>query len=225
MGGLCLGAAGLAYGLKPRRKLTLLGRQKMEAIIPKSFPGWSAAAAEGLVKPKLEGLAASLYNEVVQRSYISETLRAEIMLLVAYGGTQGDVVQLHRPEACYPALGFEIDSKKSAKVHLPGGASLPAVQIVASAGDRHENLVYWTRLGEDLPLNSTEQRKILLKDAMAGFIPDGVLVRASVVDNDEKRGFETLNAFLPALMTAVKAANRPALIGTAPAKAMAAAGV
>jgi EpsI family protein len=224
IGGVCAGAAGIAYALKPRRKLVLLGKEKMETIIPKSFPGWSSAAAEGLVKPKLEGLAASLYNEVVQRSYISEALQAEVMLLVAYGGTQGDVVQLHRPEACYPALGFEIDSKKAGQLNLPGGAVIPSVQIVASAGDRHENLIYWTRLGEDLPLNSTAQRKILLKDALEGFIPDGVLVRASVVDSDSARGFMVLQAFLPAMLDAVKDSSRPALIGTAASKAMTAVG-
>ena len=225
VGGLCLAAAGTAYALKPRRKLSLLGKEKMEAIIPKAMPGWTSAAAEGLVKPKLQGLAASLYNEVVQRSFISEALRSEVMLLVAYGGTQGDVVQLHRPEACYPALGFEIDSKKAGKVALPGGFALPSVQITASAGERHENLIYWTRLGEDLPLDSTSQREILLRDAMAGFIPDGVLVRASVVDDDAARGFATLRAFIPALLTAVKAGSRPALIGTAATKSMASAGV
>jgi EpsI family protein len=220
IGGFCAGAAGVAYALKPRRKLVLLGKEKMETIIPKSFPGWSSAAAEGLVKPKLEGLAASLYNEVVQRSYVNEELQAEVMLLVAYGGTQGDVLQLHRPEACYPALGFEIDSKKAGQLVLPGGAVIPSVQIIASAGDRHENLIYWTRLGEDLPLNSTSQREILLKDALAGFIPDGVLVRASVVDADSARGFKVLQAFLPAMLDAVKDSSRPALIGTAASKAM-----
>lgn len=225
IGGVCLGAAGLAYGLEPRRKLVLLGNEKMEAIVPKAFAGWTSAAAEGLVKPKLEGLAAKLYNEVVQRSFISQALEAEVMLLVAYGGTQGDVVQLHRPEACYPALGFEIDSKKSTAVALPGGAHIPAVKIVASAGERKESLIYWTRLGEDLPLTSTDQREILLKDAMQGFIPDGVLVRASTVDDDTDRAFKVLNAFIPALLSAVKASSRPALIGTGPSKAMVAAGV
>jgi len=224
IGGFCAAGAGVAYALQPRRKLVLLGKEKMESIIPKSFPGWASASAEGLVKPKLEGLAASLYNEVVQRSFISEALQAEVMLLVAYGGTQGDVVQLHRPEACYPALGFEINSKKSGTIPLPGGAVIPSVQITASAGDRHENLIYWTRLGEDLPLNSTSQRKILLKDALEGFIPDGVLVRASVVDSNSDRGFKVLQAFLPAMLDAVKDKSRPALIGTAASKAMSAAG-
>jgi EpsI family protein len=225
VGGAALGAAGLAYYLRPRRKLVLLGKEKMEAIVPKRFGDWGEASAEGLVKPKVEGLAARLYNEIVQRSYINEQLRAEVMLLVAYGGTQGDVLQLHRPESCYPALGFQIDSKKYASLPLPGGAKLPSVKIVASAGDRHENIIYWTRLGEDLPLNSTDQRKDLLRDAMAGFVPDGVLVRASLVDSDPERAFGVLSSFIPALLSAVKAGARPALIGTAPTKAMVAAGV
>ena len=220
IGGASVAAAGLSYGLKPRRRVSLLGKEKMEAIVPVSIPGWSAAASEGLVKPKVEGLAATLYNEIVQRTYIGEAIDAEIMLLIAYGGTQSDVLQLHRPEVCYPALGFSIESKRAAALPLPGGGVLPTVQIVAVAGERRENIVYWTRLGEALPTDSSQQRAILLQDAMKGFIPDGVLVRASTIHADPQAGFKVLSAFVPALIAAVPAASRPALVGTKAATSM-----
>jgi EpsI family protein len=225
IGGASLAAAGLSYGLKPRRRVSLLGKDKMESIVPATIPGWSAASAEGLVKPKVEGLAATLYNEIVQRTYIGEAIDAEVMLLIAYGGTQSDVLQLHRPEVCYPALGFQIESKRAAPLTLPGGGILPVVQVVAVAGERRENIVYWTRLGEALPTDGSQQRAILLKDAMQGFIPDGVLVRASMVHNDPAEAFKVLGAFVPTLLAAVPPSGRPALIGTAPSRSMSSARV
>ena len=223
IGGASVAAAGLSYGLKPRRRVSLLGNEKMEAIVPVSVPGWSAAPSEGLVKPKIEGLAATLYDEIVQRTYIGETIDAEIMLLIAYGGTQSDVLQLHRPEVCYPAVGFSIESKRPAPLALPGGGVLPVVQVVAVAGERRENIVYWTRLGEALPTDGQQQRGILLRDAMSGFVPDGVLVRASMVHPDPAVAFKVLDTFVPALLAAVSASGRPALIGTAASRAMSAA--
>jgi len=223
IGGASAAASAGAYGLRPRRHLTLLGQQKMETIVPVSIPGWSAAASEGLVKPKVEGLAATLYNEIVQRTYIGEAIDAEIMLLIAYGGTQSDVLQLHRPEVCYPALGFQIESKRAAPLTLPGGGVLPVVQVVAVAGERRENIVYWTRLGEDLPTDAGKQRGLLLRDAMKGFIPDGVLVRASLIHPDAVAAFKVLDTFVPALLAAVVPSGRPALIGTGPSRSMSAA--
>lgn len=221
LGGVCASGALLAQALRPRRSTNLLARQKMEGVVPVRFPGWSAAPSEGLVKPKIEGLAASLYNEIVQRTYIGEAIDAEIMLLVAYGGTQSDVLQLHRPEVCYPALGFAIESKSVTQIALPGGGVLPAVRVVAVAGERRENILYWTRLGEDLPTSGAEQRKYLLQDAMAGFIPDGVLVRTSLVHANSGAAFNILSGFVPALLAAVPGPGRPSLVGTRLAAAIA----
>jgi hypothetical protein len=99
------------------------------------------------------------------------------------------------------------------------------VRVVAVSGDRRENIVYWTRLGEALPTSGREQRAALLGDAVKGFIPDGVLVRASLVSGDSKAAFAILENFVPALLAAVPRAHRASLIGTACAKSMSAAGV
>lgn len=220
MGAGCLTAGGLAYALKPRRRVSLLGSGKMEDIVPTAFPGFSAEEAQNLVKPELDGLAASLYNEVVQRIYRAESEPSDVMLLIAYGGIQSDLLQLHRPEVCYPALGFTVLSKVDATTRLPGGTELPVVRMVAKAGDRVENIVYWTRLGEALPRDNKEQRSILLKNAMEGFIPDGVLVRQSVVNPDSEAAFKLLDQFIPKMVSAVRADSRKALVGTMRAGAM-----
>ena len=225
MAGACFGAGALAYGLKPRKQISLLGAAKMETIVPVNFPGWSAEVSEGVVKPKAEGLAAELYSEIVQRTYRGEKSGADVMLLIAYGGLQSDLLQLHRPEVCYPALGFQIRSMAEDTLKLPGGSSLPVVRLVAEAGDRRENVVYWTRVGEALPTNNTDQRSILLQTSLKGLIPDGVLVRSSIVHDDVEEAFATLDGFIPTMLAAIPASNRRALIGTEPAKVMRLAGV
>ena len=220
IGAAAAGAAGLALALKPRRHVSLLGKIKLENVVPESFPGWSAEASQGLVKPKPQGLAAELYNEEVQRVYYNPDTETAVMVLIAYGGTQSDTLQLHRPEVCYPAIGFAIQSKAPGLLPLPGGTGLPLVRLVAVAGEREENILYWTRVGEALPTNGESQRSILVKDAMRGFVPDGVLVRCSTINIDHAAAFKVLDAFVPAFLKAVGASGRPALVGTDLAKAL-----
>lgn len=215
IGAACVGAASTAYALKPRKRLVLLSGAKIADVLPIRFGDWSAENSDGLVQPKEDGsLAATLYNEIVGRIYHSGSDRAAIMMLAAYGGTQSDLLQLHRPEACYPAVGFDLLSSVAATLRLPGGARLPVRQVVAKSGDRQENIVYWTRLGEFLPQTSSEQREVRLRTALEGFLPDGLLVRFSVVGEDSKSAFNLIDEFAGALLASVTAKQRPALIGT-----------
>lgn len=221
IGTACVGAAALAYGLKPRRRLTLLPQGKMEDLLPITFTGWSAEASDGLVKPKSEGeLAATLYSEMVGRVYHEAATGESVMMLVAYGDTQSDLLQLHRPEACYPAVGFELISSKPALLKAAGGAQVPVRRVVARAPGRQENIVYWTRMGEYLPGNGSEQRSVRLKTAMEGYVPDGVLIRFSVAGENADEAFAVMDRFIPALLAAVAADKRRALVGTRLAKTM-----
>lgn len=221
IGGACLAAAGAGYALKPRKRLVLLTGAKMADVLPLTFGGWSAENSDGLVQPKSEdSLAATLYSEMVGRIYHEASTGAAVMMLVAYGDTQSDLLQLHRPESCYPALGFNLVSTKATKLPLPGGAALPIREVVAAAGGRQENIVYWTRMGEYLPDSGNEQRKVRLQNAMAGYVPDGALIRFSVVGDDASSAFALMDRFIPALLAAVPSANRKALIGTELSKTM-----
>jgi EpsI family protein len=222
LGAACLGAAGLAQQLRPHKRFSLLGKAKMEAIVPTSFGLWSAQDNDGLVKPETEGtLAARLYNEILARIYRNADTGAELMMLIAYGDTQSDLLQLHRPESCYPAVGFELLSTTPAPIPLPHGVELPGRRVVARKGDRLENIVYWTRLGEYLPTGSGEQRKARLLTAMQGYVPDGGLFRFSVIGPDRAAAFADLDRFVADLMAAVKPANRRGMVGTEIAKQLA----
>jgi len=125
---------------------------------------------------------------------------------------RGDWWQLHRPERFYRAVGCTLQSARS--VELPiSGAVLPAGGVVATLEGRVENIVYWTRMGEALPRTGGEQRSARLENAVRGFVPDGILVRCSVVGESEE-SFRIMSRFIPELLSAVRKNSRPALIGT-----------
>lgn len=221
IGGACVAAAATGYALKPRKRLVLLKSGKMADALPIRVADWSSEDADGLVQPKSEGeLAARLYSEMVGRIYHQASTGVAIMMLVAYGDTQSDMLQLHRPESCYPAVGFNLLSTEAGKLPLPGGESVPVRRVVAEAPGRRENILYWTRMGEYLPDSGGEQRKVRLETAMQGFVPDGGLFRFSMAGQDSQAAFKIMDQFVPALLAAVAVDKRPALIGTALAKGM-----
>src|SRR5689334_12676512 len=220
IGGLALAAAAGAEALRPHRKMILLKGGKIDALVPRKFGDWTAEASSGLVSPDQAGqLAKSLYSEIVERIYHDEQSGAAVMLLAAYGDTQSDLLQLHRPESCYPAVGFSLESSRPADVLIRNGAHIPAREVVALADQRRENILYWTRIGERLPQSANEQRTARFKNAVDGFVADGILFRCSAV-GDSAACFKVLNAFVPALLNASPPVVRPALIGTDLARKM-----
>lgn len=222
LGAGCVAALGTAQWLKPRTTLSLLTDKKIADIIPTQFGAWRTDTADGIVQPPPQegSLAATLYNETVSLSYRRAGDDARVMLLVAHGDSQSDTLQLHRPEVCYPAVGFEVDGRETVQVPLANGATMPAVGLATHAGARREDVLYWTRLGEYLPMDMGEQRRDRLKTAMAGFIADGVLFRTSTLRLGDAPQWPVLAEFASALIQAVpRLSDRAALVGTANAKA------
>jgi EpsI family protein len=217
LGGACLVAAATAYELKPHKALKLLRGEKLAKIVPEKFGDWVAAEAEGegVVRPETAGtLAAHLYSEIIGRRYNNKTSGQQVMMLIAYGDTQSDLLQLHRPEICYPAVGFSLISAATTNIRLAPNATLPARRVVARKSDYQENIVYWTRLGEYLPTTAGEQRKARLATGMRGYIPDGGLFRFSVVGDDSAKAFQLLEGFLPEMILAIAPVRRVGLLGS-----------
>lgn len=215
----CVVAVAAAEYLRPRRRLLLLRQgEKLTNIIPPRFGGWAMGGGGDIIIPEVPGsLADRLYSDQLARNYTSVgAVPTAVMLLIAYGGAQNDSLQLHRPEVCYPAIGFPIVSRALASLPLAGGVTVPVVRLTARSGDRVEDIVYWTRMGEALPQTGDEQRLVRFRAAFAGDIPDGVLVRASAVRDSAESPpeFGKLDDFLRTMMGAITPASRPALVGT-----------
>jgi len=213
-GGSLLVAAAGAAALTPRRHVVLLpkGRQ-LEDLVPKRFAGWQDVPSDQFVLPTAPGsLSDRLYNQTLTRLYQSET-ELPVMLVMAYGPTQNDALQLHRPEACYASVGFQISGSEVASVPLGGAAALPVRELIASTDSRVEPIVYWTRIGDTLPTTGREQRVAKLYQQFDGVIPDGILVRVSTVAPPDAATFATLRGFAADLVVAVAPADRPVLVG------------
>lgn len=226
IGSACLAGAGAAYALVPRHHVSLLRGLTVDKTVPHAFGEWASQDVTDLVAPKIEGsLASRLYGETVGRVYRRDQGGAEIMMLLAYGDTQSDDLQLHRPEICYPAFGFAISQSAVTDVALAPKVSLPSRRLVADAPDRRETIIYWSRLGEYLPLDRKQQQIDRLRTAMKGDIADGLLARFSVLGADPAAAIGVLERFIPGLVRAVAAEHRDVLIGSRRAAAMAAAGI
>ena len=214
-GGGLLAAAGVAAALTPRNNVVLLAPgQQLEKVVPQRVGGWTAVPSDLFVLPKTEGsLSDRLYNQTVTRLYQSPTA-LPVMLVMAYGSVQNDTLQLHRPETCYTAVGFEIGSSRVENVDVGGRALVPVRELTATAEQRTEPIVYWTRIGDSLPTTGREQRWSKLEQQVAGIIPDGILVRMSTVGDPSDATFAGLRSFAAAMLTAVAPADRAVLVGT-----------
>lgn len=212
IGGAGIAAAGAAWGLTPRAALNLLGDAKLADIVPERFGRWVSESSDKLVQPKTEGkLADLLYSDTLTRIYTEAGTGAAVMMLMAYGSTQSDLLQLHRPETCYPAFGFRIERSAAVRLDIAERA-LPVRELLAVGPARTESILYWTRVGDQLPTSNEEQRIARLRMAMAGYVPDGLLARFSI-EGRKAGGFRQLGDFARELLAAIPTTRVAGLIG------------
>lgn len=218
LGGLfCLGALGAAEALRPRNHIVRMPQGKtLTDIVPRAFGPWRLGGDGEIVQPRTEGtLASRLYTDELARIYHhGDDPARQVMLTIAYGSEQSDALQMHRPEACYPAVGFTIGQRQETRLGLNNGASIPTVSLAAHMQQRNEDIVYWTRLGTAFPRDNGEQRNARLKAALRGEVPDGVLVRASAIRvSQSEPQFADLDQFLTALADGLPATGSRVLLG------------
>ncbi len=210
-----LAGAGAAFALTPRNRLDLMGDNQLEDLVPLRIASWEVTPSNAVILPEAPAgsLADRLYNQTLSRLYLADG-QLPVMLVIAYGNTQSDQLQLHRPEVCYRAFGFEISDSRVTDLVLPGGAArVPVRELVATANDRVEPILYWTRIGDYLPATGRQQRAMKLRSEMAGTIADGVLVRMSTVADPTPETFAALEAFARELILALPPAGHKALLG------------
>jgi EpsI family protein len=227
IGAACLAGGAAGLGLKPRRHVTLLQKgQTLSRLIPAVLPGWTSRDVSDFVAPKEpDSLAAQLYSQTVGRVYSRLSDGAALMMMLAYGDTQSDDLQLHRPEVCYPAFGFEIKRNVVLPLQIGAGVTVPSRALLAVAPQGRETVVYWSRLGEFMPLDRRQQQIARFRTALKGDVADGVLARFSVSESDGPAAVGLIEDFVPALLRATPRSARAVLIGRARAEALASAGV
>lgn len=206
--------AASASHLRPTRYMAeTRGDRKLESIVPQQFGQWKKMEiSNGIVNPQQEQLLNELYSDGITRSYVSAD-GYRIMLSIAYGKNQNDSFQVHLPEICYPAQGFQVKSVSRLQLDTPFG-EIPVRQLeTAYQSQRTEPVTYWTTIGDHATQSSMDKKLKEMEYAMQGFIADGLLFRVSSVDTNIPRAYEVQKQFISDILSAMSAKDRRRLAG------------
>lgn len=207
-------SAALAVRMTPSMHMSdKMGKPDLETLFPKEFGDWrvDARAAMVLPSPQTQALLDSIYNQTLVRTYINP-LGYRIMLSVAYGGDQSDATRAHLPEVCYPAQGFQITANESGQINLLN-RPVAVRYLMSRNGSRNEPITYWLVVGDQVTVSRTDQKLAQFRLGLKGYIPDGMLVRVSSIDNNAANGYQQQEAFLRDLAQAVPVAGRDRVFG------------
>jgi EpsI family protein len=212
---LMAGAAACAWALAPTQRMADgRGKLALEEAIPAAFGEWrvNPVVAPVTVSPDVQAELDKIYDQILARTYVNG--RGDmVMLSIAYGGTQNRSMQVHRPEVCYPAQGFQIEA--AGKANLAAGATeLPVMRLLARQGPRSEPITYWIRIGDKVVRGNVELGLARLAYGLGGRVPDGMLVRVSTISRDTDRAYEVQREFVAALLAALPPDTRALLVGT-----------
>ena len=168
-------------------------------MLPSEFDGWRVLPGVRLVTAQEpDALEQELYSNVAGQAYIDNHQHV-VMLLLAYGPRQTDRLQLHRPEICYVANGFRVSAIAQGNIDLANGLDIPVKRLVARREGRIEYITYWMRIGNRI-VNSVLRRQLIkIEYGLAGNIPDGLLVRTSVVGGSPGEAYDIQDKFVQAL--------------------------
>ena len=212
---LMLAASGLALALRPIHKTASQGPAiNLQAMVPQAFGEWREEPQNTIqmVDPQQKEMIDRLYKQTLSRTY-SNASGYRVMLSIAYGEDQRDAVQLHYPEICYPAQGFQIASNHKGELSLPGG-TIPVRRLETYLGlQRKEPVTYWTMLGDEAVLGGIDKKVAEMRYGLKRQIPDGMLFRVSSIDPDSMRAFELHQRFVSDLLGTLKPDTRQRLSG------------
>ncbi len=193
IGAAMLATSGLAFARQPTVHNPVVKREVFEGWVPQQFGQWSMVASSGVVLPSPDALSDRLYDNLVTRVYGSPD--AAVMMLLAYNNQQDGVLQVHRPEICYPVGGYKLTETEQISVAALG-KQVPSNVFTATGSDRVEQVVYFTRLGSSYPRTWAEQRFAVVEENLAGRIPDGIMLRASVLSENRAAALDMLRNFI-----------------------------
>ena len=187
---------------------------QLETMIPQRFGAWQLdpSVVPLTPDPEQQGMLKKLYDQTLSRTYIDAAGR-RVMLSIAYGGDQSKALQLHLPEVCYVAQGFQLVGDGAGSLATHYGA-LPVKRLVARQGQRNEPITYWITIGDKATRSGIEQKLRRLAYGLSGEIPDGMLVRVSSIGMDDTRAYALQDQFVAEMLAGLDAPSRARLIGS-----------
>jgi EpsI family protein len=206
----------LTGALTPTQKLAAAHADfSLDAMIPKSFGGWTvdASIVPLAPDPTQKELIAALYDQTLSRTYVNAEGQ-RVMLSIAYGGDQSKQLQLHLPEVCYVAQGFDLVKDRRDEL-ATGFGKVPVKRLVARQNARNEPITYWITIGDKAVMSGIDQKMQRFMYGLSGRIPDGMLVRVSTVEANEASAYRVQDRFVSQMLGALKPRDRSRLLGAA----------
>jgi EpsI family protein len=195
-------AAGAAAARVPNIKIDYLGKYTLDDIVPKRIGPWEMVGSSGVVVPPKDQLQLTLYSEVLTRVYY-DGANAPIMLLIAYSANQTGFLQVHRPEFCYTAAGYKLSDFFPHNIPLDASMAVPATVLNATRDGVVEKVMYWTRIGDQIPTSWARQKLAVAEDNLRRLIPDAALVRVSTLVASDEGALAAMDNFVRALIASV----------------------
>jgi EpsI family protein len=211
---LMIAASGLAFALYPTHRIADDGKQiDLESMIPKKFGDWQLDETIVPIKvsQEIEANLNRIYNQTLSRTYVNKH-GDRIMLSIAYGSDQSTSLQVHRPDVCFTAQGFQISEMASDFVRTDAG-QLPVMHMVAIKGQRIEPITYWITVGDRAVRGWFEQKLAKVRYGLTGTVASGILVRVSNITTDAPITYRNQEVFINDMLKAMQQGDRLLLVG------------
>lgn len=185
--GIAATASGGAIAFRRAQQSVPRGGDLVLTHLPPRLGTWRLQAARAdMVDPVEVDVAFSqaleMYDRVIERDYVAATL-PRMMLNIAYKREVRQEERFHWPEFCYATQGFGVT--RLAPIALgPDGGNVVLAQFVGQRDQRRERVGYFMRIGDALPSGSLAVRTALFRQSLAMHLPDGVMVRASFLEEE-----------------------------------------
>ncbi|MFZ5595220.1 MAG: exosortase-associated protein EpsI, B-type [Pseudomonadota bacterium] len=186
----------------------------LSEAIPLQFGEWKEEKnlASVVVNPQMEATIKRIYAQTLSRTYVNSD-GERIMLSIAYGNDQRDAVQLHYPEVCYPAQGFQVISNRQG-VLVTSQGTIPVRRLETNfSNKRFEPVTYWTTVGDEAVTGGISKKIAEMRYGLKGEIPDGLLFRISSINTDTQAAFALQDSFTKALLNELQSDMRLRLAG------------
>lgn len=210
------GVSVLAVAMTPRTFLADLERRDpLASFVPAAFGEWAVDSSIVPVptSPDLQRVIDQTYDEVLSRTY-RDAQGNRVMLSVAYGRNQHKGMNTHRPEVCYPAQGFRIETASERGVLRAASREIAVTRLVARIDHRVEPITYWLVVGDRNTEFGYPQRAQTIRYGLRGVVPDGMLFRVSSISTDAVQAYEVHERFVSDMVRALPAPLQTRLLGS-----------
>jgi EpsI family protein len=189
----------------------------LQQMVPATFADWRLEAPHPSagVTEDVQAEIDKIYSQVLDRTYVNAGGQ-RVMLSIAYGSDQETGTQLHRPEFCYEAQGFQVLTSQDGSLST-GFGKIPVRHMVAARGARIETVTYWITVGNRVTLPGIGRKFAQLSYGLSGLVPDGMVVRVSTLGEDaaNSEAYRLQARFVQNLISAMTEPVRQRLTGGA----------